>query len=501
MLDLKIANIDSIKTKKELRRIFNQRVFVTEKFDGTKLTITRNNEKFDPTDYSKNWIISYKGNIIFKEELKTKHKMAKIRENSIDLLQYKIIHNHLSRVHKNLNSVEPSTEFFIEFIQRKPTLTRQYQKLHDMYLVGFANVNFQVDGFYYHSKPVFTKDITERIDYEYFCRLLKINSLPILYEGYLHHNRKNIKNSLKNLKDVFLNFESSCGGTPEGAVIVETISPKMWKIVQDNQYDKNVRKEIKKKWQENDELKENEYWQKIEKIALSIIPQLNLSNDIPKTLEKMRNLIENMKINIQHSKKELINIEEDIYLKTKMIYMLKKRIGLNTTKVGLIAMAAKPLHAGHWEIINTALSDCEKVFLFLSVKGRKKNNEFDLSEEVAKELITIYEENLPHEIEIIRSNSPIGELKKFLRTFEIAPSFLENLNIYKSEKDEEFLIGSDLKKNNANILTLPINIQISGSEMRNRVLMNQREEFLNFLPNIFTKETKNQIWEILKTAK
>ena len=72
MLDISILNADKIvmdKNKKvdteKAHQFLNQNFTVEEKADGTKLTLYRNDRPFNPNDYTKNWIVAYKNQIIW----------------------------------------------------------------------------------------------------------------------------------------------------------------------------------------------------------------------------------------------------------------------------------------------------------------------------------------------------------------------------------------------------------------------------------------------------
>ena len=501
MIDLSIRNINSIKSDKKIKEFFQRKVIITEKFDGTKLTLTRNNEAFDPSDYNKNWIISYKGHIIYKEELKTKYKVADIRESSISVLQYKIVHNHLARIHKNLKDIEVGTEFFIEFIQRKPTLTRKYKKYHDMFLIRVANVIFEVNDDFYNSNQVgYGWDVEDRREYLYFCNQLNLKPLPILHEGQIHYNEKNIRKSLTSFTELFLDFESTCGGKPEGVVISSIGSKDVWKIVQEDQFNKELRNSIKNEWKD-DEIKESQYWKLIENVSMEIFNKLDLLESLPNIIKQIREESEKTSISFTHSKKNILNIHEDIYLTTKRVYQLRKEVGFNNKKLGLIAMAAKPLHEGHWRVIKRALEDCDVVNLFLSIKSRKKNNEYEFKQEYAIDLMRLYNMFFPDKINIIASENPLTDLKIFVNRFKGCPKFLTNINIYFGEKEDIDSYFEDLILNeNLQTIKIPIDINISGTEMRQFILENKKQEFISFLPEIFSIDIKEEIWKILNKS-
>jgi len=69
VLDISIKSVDKAITSKKKASDFVRTPFrVLEKIDGTKLTLIRNDEPFNPEDYTKNWIVSYKGRIIYPTE-------------------------------------------------------------------------------------------------------------------------------------------------------------------------------------------------------------------------------------------------------------------------------------------------------------------------------------------------------------------------------------------------------------------------------------------------
>ena len=74
---------------------------IVEKIDGTKLTLLRRNNTFDPDDYTKNWYIAYKGNLIYPGEArKLASREEEVRSGSSGTAQYSLIHSHqIGRAH------------------------------------------------------------------------------------------------------------------------------------------------------------------------------------------------------------------------------------------------------------------------------------------------------------------------------------------------------------------------------------------------------------------
>ena len=66
MLDVSIPNIDKVlKDESQIIFFLDKQIKVYEKFDGTKLTLLRNEQPF-LNDYRNNWIVSYKGNVLYQ---------------------------------------------------------------------------------------------------------------------------------------------------------------------------------------------------------------------------------------------------------------------------------------------------------------------------------------------------------------------------------------------------------------------------------------------------
>ena len=100
MLDISILNID--KAKNKLLALMDVPVTITEKTDGTKLTIVRTNNPFS-SEWKRNWIVSYKGSIIYPEDFEgvSQDLEKDIKETSIGISQYKYVFDVLKAAQKN----------------------------------------------------------------------------------------------------------------------------------------------------------------------------------------------------------------------------------------------------------------------------------------------------------------------------------------------------------------------------------------------------------------
>ena len=67
-LDVSIKHLKKeINNDKKALNFVNKRLYVEEKIDGTKLVIIRT-DKDDKDKWYNNWIVAYKGNILYPEE-------------------------------------------------------------------------------------------------------------------------------------------------------------------------------------------------------------------------------------------------------------------------------------------------------------------------------------------------------------------------------------------------------------------------------------------------
>jgi hypothetical protein len=273
MLDLKIKQLSSeVKTEEQAKNILSSQVEIFEKIDGTKLTLYRNLEPYNPTDYTKNWIISYKSNIIYKEEFdgfeiynneQETQIENEIEEKSIGTSQYYIVHKYLEEViHPRAKKLSCNFELFIEFVQRKPTLTRDYTNYHDLFLIGVSKNNLKV--FIDHGKYYSTGDIiTNPSQVKLIAEDLHIKTPPLIYSGFLVNcyikirSRQTHETYLQKLQDIsnlLLQRWSSLGGTMEGVVIRSKDS--IYKITQPDQYNKKLRQEKKNRYKASTENQE-----------------------------------------------------------------------------------------------------------------------------------------------------------------------------------------------------------------------------------------------------
>jgi len=290
MLDISIKNVDKVVTNdSKIKAFLSTEYRVEEKFDGTKLTLWRNDAPWDE-DYEKNWVVAYKNQILYGSEFEDVD-LEKVKKHSIGIFQYALVHDHLKKVHKNTKSFPENTEVFIEFIQNKPTTTRDYKNKHGLYIIAHSPATGEIEGGMLKTKATgFYQDKVEE-----FSRMLSLNLPPVVFEGKLD-NVSNITKGIKNaklkavwdknktnykanpydtIKQTFLEFESTLGGKTEG-VVLHASNGDIFKFVQDDQYDKNVRFARKMKYQADPAI-EKEYWSTIKELSTELLKDMNYS--------------------------------------------------------------------------------------------------------------------------------------------------------------------------------------------------------------------------------
>lgn len=292
MLDISIQNVDKVVTNDaKIKTFLSDEYKVEEKFDGTKLTLWRNGEDWD-SDYEKNWVVAFKNQILYGGEFEAVDR-DKVKKHSVGISQYAFIHDHMKKIHKETKSFPKNTEIFIEFIQNKLTTTRDYENKHGLYIIAHSPASGEIEGGMLKTKAQgFFQDKVEK-----FSKDLNLNLPPVVFEGKLdsvgnitkgimNDKLKKAWNKYKDgydenpyqaVKQTFLEFESVLGGKTEG-VVLHSKGGNIYKFLQDDQHDKNVRFAKKMRYQAAPDV-EKEYWVKIKEMVGEILKDMDYNFD------------------------------------------------------------------------------------------------------------------------------------------------------------------------------------------------------------------------------
>jgi hypothetical protein len=543
MLDISIAELGkAIKTKKAASDFVRKHIKVVEKIDGTKLTLIRNDAPFNPTDYTKNWIVAYKGNVIYPTEFSGLEKRGKdIQGAALGTSQYKFVHDHLKKVHSGTSDIPQDTEFFIEFVQNKPTVTRDYAKKHGMFLVGFGPATYAESKGQIYSSSTFVDD---PVALEEYRRTLQLGAFPLLYEGNLSSRSEIFENSIyldpklesifaKNLADAdfsdpqsilasvivsFQELESSLGGQSEGVVITvggDDISEKqLYKVLAADQHSKETREKKKSRYKGTPE-EETAYWNDINSTVDNILDEiLSEYKGTPpeQMMDALSSHVYNMSekdINAYHPAKTLINKQEDLMLTAKTRLFV---LGHKLEKIAVIPMAAKPFHRGHQALLDAAEADGnELILVYVSTGGREEISSSDMVPLWKNYYLPAIRDRYGDKVAIrfTKGASPMYELRSSITNL-VRQTDNTVVTLYGDPEDAEQRVQSIIS-NEKNAFDLAGKViagsipreasgGISGTRMREFLSTGRKNEFLKNLPDFLSDEAKEAVWTTLSKS-
>lgn len=166
-------------------------------------------------------------------------------------------------------------------------------------------------------------------------------------------------------------------------------------------------------------------------------------------------------------------------------------------KISLIPLSAKPFHKGHMHLIEHAQKNSDKCILFVSINNRSRKNELIIDGNkmhyIWQNIIEKYLDKDKCDI-IYTNDSPVKLVYDFIDNNN------NNINIYTGEDDKKRYLNL-INKNNINIISFKRGIDtinISGTQMRIYLKNNNKQDFINMLPDSFNLNDKNYIYENLK---
>jgi hypothetical protein len=532
MLDISIKSLDkAITSKKKATDFIKKHVRVVEKIDGTKLTLIRNDEPFDPDDYTKNWIVSYKGRIIYPTEFRgLESRNQEIKASALGTSQYKFVHDHLRKVHSGTGSVPLDTEFFIEFVQNKPTVTRDYGSKHGMFLVGFGSTGHAVSRGHIYSSAGFenTPELMQK-----YSSMLQLGEFPVLFEGNFSSPEEILRGSLDSkiksmfqdkfvdtdfsdpqsivglVVSVFSNLQSSLGGAAEGVVLQvggdDISTQELYKVLSADQHSKEVRGQKKARSRAATQDEEEAYKAEVTKISREVVRQIP-EGELEDMLSELSEIVYGMREVPYHPVKSKINVQEDIFLMAKLGILYS---GTNEAQtIAIIPMAAKPFHRGHDSLISQAIDDGnDAVIVFLSMAGREGISSQQMIPLWRKVYLPGINRTYGNKVSIMFSDSPMTDAMKFARNF--AREAGKDVSIYggigeDGTNEAQMRVDLVLSKNPEladKITAVGVNRSltggVSGTAMRGFVSAGDRRSFIDSLPVWLGNDEKNLVWNSL----
>lgn len=535
MLDISIKALSKVVTNpKKAADFIRKHILAVEKVDGTKLTLIRNDQKFDPRDYTKNWIVAYKGNILYPTEFQGLEKRDKdIKTSALGTSQYKFVHDHLRKIHPGTGEIPQNIEFFVEFVQNKPTITRDYAKKHGMYLVGFGPTKYAVSRGQLFSSSNFM-DSSEALDR--YRSILQLGAFPVVFDGNLSSRESIIKGCIDpGIRDlfsqgfeetdfsdpmsivslaanVFSQLESSLGGPAEGVVLQvgdDDLSEKqLLKVLASDQHSKEARgaKQSRFKGTEDEEAA---YWRLVNELVDEVLDSLP-QGEPSEMLQRLSSAVYELEDELPtHPVKTTINVQEDLFLTAKL-----RLLGTGShraNKVAVIPMAAKPFHAGHDSLIRQAVSDGnDSIIVFVSTGGREEVTTEDMiplwrdfyipgiSSQYGDKVIIRFSEAPMREALLIAKDLVSRGKKTIVRLYGGVDSAGEN--------DAQQRVDSILSKNpEIKDRILPVAVSrsatggVSGTAMRSYLSSGDSKSFMQNLPSWLGKKEKLGVWRAMSS--
>jgi hypothetical protein len=179
-------------------------------------------------------------------------------------------------------------------------------------------------------------------------------------------------------------------------------------------------------------------------------------------------------------------------------------------RIGLVALSAKPLHAGHWGLIQLASNETDKVKLFVSLSDRKRPGEMPL---LASDMAVIWrqyiEPELPTSVEVTYGGQPVRHVYEVLGDANESGSkdvfviFSDPEDMAQNYPESSLKKYADELANGGQLELRVVNrtstVNVSGTKMRQFIAAGDEA---NFLANMPAEINGKAVWKILrKTAK
>ena len=472
MLDISILNID--KAKKQIADLLDIPVTITEKTDGVKITVVRNEKEFSP-NWQENWIVSYKGNIIHPEDFSGVDSQTEKQSvmSSIGVTQFKQIFNKLEQANsrKNIQEIPKNTELFFEFLMRKPTLTRQYKKYHELILIATSPTKYKES--FGRLSTSFNEFST--IDRSHYAKILNVQTPKVLFKGTL---RKIITSNIpdeiiEQLKNKFLTMESSFGGIMEG-VVMEFTNGQFLKILQSDQHDKQTRSQIKLT---HSPVNPEKYYHEIRKIAELALSDIQPIDNIKQSLTKLSHWVFSDSsatlFNNLDANKTNLNAKDDVFLTAKML-LLRQLPGNNNA---LFLGRFSPLTIAHYKIIKQAIDKYDHVCVNIVKAKQDARNPFPI--EIQKKMLN---KCFNDSIEITISET--GNLVRVLQK----PTKVINVVLAGTDRFDDYTNQLKINAPDVKVIKIPRVDEVSGTVVRNALSENNYKKF--------TANTPEEIWDM-----
>lgn len=161
-------------------------------------------------------------------------------------------------------------------------------------------------------------------------------------------------------------------------------------------------------------------------------------------------------------------------------------------RIGLVPMSGKPVHAGHWGLIEIAANENDEVLLYVSLSDRKRPGELPILGTAMSQIWQEYlEPALPGNVTVTYGGSPVGNLYKALEEAEASKS-KDTFVIYSDDEDILKYTDATLSKSAPKLfkkgqverrgVKRSETVPVSGTKMREYLAAGNVKAFAQYLP-------------------
>jgi len=383
VMDISIKAWDKVlKTKEDFEKFLKTPLIVTEKADGVKVQLYLRPDASPDKPVDKNWIVSYKGNVIYSTEFG--HNTPEESKQSVGSSQFRFIFDILEKI--NVDDVPKGYQYFCEYLIDKPTLMSQYTKKYILILLSYGPSKCEVkNGIMKCDNTAFSFDYEER---KKLAEKMGINYPPEIAKGLIYPTEEFFKNCnprvnqaltpyiqelktaeqdyelyFKTLSNLLIDVESEFGNEVEGYVF-DGCDKCPIKVQKPTQLSKEERAKLKAQFKEDDLFKEAQYWAKVKQTALEILKKLK-NKTIEGKLAEASKIVAKLDVSDWHTKKNAPTIKDDIMLTLKM-EIIKEL----ADKYALVQGKFRVFTRKHKELIDMALRENDGVVIAI-ISSRK----------------------------------------------------------------------------------------------------------------------------------
>ena len=116
-------------------------------------------------------------------------------------------------------------------------------------------------------------------------------------------------------------------------------------------------------------------------------------------------------------------------------------------KIGLVPISAKPYHAGHHYLIETASAKNDKVIVYASTSDRKRKGEFPICGDTMR---AIWQEEIlkimPENVEVVFGGSPVRKVYEIIGEACDDTSVLDTFTVYSDVVDTKMNYSAQNRK-------------------------------------------------------